>query len=37
MSRGEGKLKAPTTKKGTPFAVAGQPFKNFSKKFEKPS
>lgn len=36
MSRGEGKLKAPTTKEGTHFAVAGQPFKNFQKNFENP-
>lgn len=29
-------MKAPTTKKGTTFAVAGQPFKDFQKKFESP-
>ena len=37
MSRGEGKLKALTTKKGTHFAVAGQPSKKISKEnFENP-
>jgi hypothetical protein len=32
----EGKLKAPTTKEGTRFAVAGQPLKTFQRNLKNP-